>query len=402
MGSMAETANGWPRIVRTLFFVAMGLFVVTIAIGIVNGLDLYEFNHDQLLTHVHSGTLGWISLSIVASSVWFARGVDRRLAWSLAVLVPIYAAAFYLAIPWLRAAVGGVLLIVIVWLLTWAWGVYRAGRSLPALAIALGLTTFTYGAVIGVLRQVQLAGGPSPFPSTADVIGAHAAAMVFSYLILVAMGLLEWRVLGTTTRPRAGVVQVALLFAGGLIISLTLLFLTAEAVKAAGGTYLLVELIAVTIFAVRVLPRAIRVPWGAASADRWFAASSVWVLIATAIFLYVVFLFISDPSVAADPGSIGGVLTASDHAAFIGVITTLMLGQLTRLTAARRDRWPWTDQLAFWGVNVGLAIFLVGLIAETAVVKRVGAPLMGISILLALAVLAMRLRDTDDAATLSA
>ena len=44
-------------------------------------------------------------------------------------------------------------------LVAWAWGVYRARRSLPALAIAMGFTTFTYGAIIGVLRQVQLANG---------------------------------------------------------------------------------------------------------------------------------------------------------------------------------------------------------------------------------------------------
>ena len=35
--------------------VAMALFVITIVIGIVNGLDLYEFDRNQLLTHVHSG-----------------------------------------------------------------------------------------------------------------------------------------------------------------------------------------------------------------------------------------------------------------------------------------------------------------------------------------------------------
>ncbi len=387
-------ADGWPRTIRGLFYVAMAVFLVTIGIGIVNGLDLYEFNRDELLTHVHSGTLGWITLSIVASSAWFARGIDRRLAWALAILVPIYVAAFYLAIPWLRAVAGGAVLVVILWLAAWAWGISGARRSLPALAIALGLTTFTYGAIIGVLRQIQLAGGPSLFPETADIVGAHAAAMVFSYLILIAMGLLEWRIRGTENRPTGGVIQVALLFVGGLIISLTLLFLPSSAIQAAGGLYLLVELIAVIIFAVRVLPRAVRIDW-AKPAARHFAASSIWVVIATAIFLYVVFLFISDPSVAADPASIVGALTASNHAAFIGVITNLMLGQLLVLSADRGGRWPWADQLVFWGTNLGLVLFVVGLVADAAVVKRVGAPLMGISILLGLAVLAMRLRDSS-------
>ncbi len=120
------TADDWPRVVRRLLYVAMGLFLVTIAIGILNGLDLYEFNHDQLITHVHSGTLGWITLSIVAASAWFARGIDRRLAWSLAILVPIYVAAFYLAVPWLRAIAGGALLIAILWLVTMGVGILLA------------------------------------------------------------------------------------------------------------------------------------------------------------------------------------------------------------------------------------------------------------------------------------
>jgi hypothetical protein len=387
--------TGWPATVRGLFFVAMAVFLVTIAIGILNGLDLVEFNHDQILTHVHSGTLGWISLTIVAASAWFARGIDRRLALALAVLIPVYVVAFYLAVPVLRAVTGGLVLLVILWLVVWAWRLAMANRSLPALAIALGLTTFTYGAIIGVLRQVQLAGGPNLFRADADIVGAHASAMVFSYLILVAMGLLEWRIRGTTDRPRAGLAQVGLLFAGGLIISATLLFLSDEAVQAAGGLYLLVELIAVIIFAIRILPTALRVNWAVPSADRHFAASSGFVVVATAIFLYVIFKFISDPSLTSDPTPVLGILTASDHAAFIGVITNLMLGLLLQLTADRRDRWPWADQLVFWGTNAGLIVFLVGLVLEVAVVKRIGAPLMGVSILLGLATIAIRLWSSD-------
>src|SRR6185295_658427 len=177
----------WPRLVRGLYLTAMAVFLVTIAIGILNGSDAVEFDHNQVLTHVHSGTLGWITLTILAAATWYARGIPRPLAIGLAAVIPIYVASFYYANPTLREIVGGVLLILIVWLVVWAWQVAMARSTLPALAIALGLTTFTYGAVIGVLRQVQLAGGPSVFPAGADIVGAHASAMVFSYLILIAM-----------------------------------------------------------------------------------------------------------------------------------------------------------------------------------------------------------------------
>jgi hypothetical protein len=46
----------------------MAVFLVTIAIGILKGLDVVELNRDQTLTHVHSGTIGWLKLTIVAAS----------------------------------------------------------------------------------------------------------------------------------------------------------------------------------------------------------------------------------------------------------------------------------------------------------------------------------------------
>ena len=389
-------ATGWVRSVRGLYVVAMAVFIVTVVIGILNGLDLVEFNHDQILTHVHSGTIGWITLSIVAAAAWLARGMDNRLVIALAVLVPIYVAAFYLGNPTLRAVSGGLLLVAILWLVVWAWRASAASGSLPALAIALGLTTFTYGAVIGVLRQIQLANGPSLFPADADVVGAHASAMVFSYLILVAMALIEWRLRGTTDRPRGGLAQILLLFAGGLIISLTLLFLSDDAaVQAAGGLYLLVELIAVAIFAVRILPIAFRIDWMTASAERHLATAAAFVVVATAIFLYVIYRVISDPSLTNDLTPVVGVLTASDHAAFIGVVTNLMFGLLFVLTRDEADRWPWAPQLIYWGLNIGLVVFLVGLIGDVVVAKRIGAPLMGVAILLGIATFGIRLWSSN-------
>ena len=50
------------------------------------------------------------------------------------------------------------------------------------------------------------------------------------------------------------------------------------------------------------------------------------------------------------------------------------------------------------GVNVGLVIFLVGLIADQVALKRIGAPLMGVALLFALAILADRLRSSSLAA----
>jgi len=381
--------------VRGLLYVAMALFVVTIAIGILNGLDVVEFNHDQLLTHVHSGTLGWVTICLVAASTWLFGGGDRRLALALGVLIPIYVVAFYLGNLPFRAISGTALLVAIVWLVIWAWQSYARIGTLPALAVALGLATFGYGAIIGVILQVQMASGNQIFPAGADVIGAHAGTMVFSYLILVAMGLIEWQVKGTTGQPVAGLVQLVALFGGGALLAAVSLF-AADQVEAIGGIYLLVELIAIVLFVLRILPAALRIDWVAASPGRHLATSSVFVIVAMAAFIYLVISFLSDPS--QDFDTFLPILTASDHATFIGVITNLVFALALRLTADRRHDWAWADQPVYLLMNGGLVVFLAGLVAQVQVLKQIGAPAMGVGLLLGLAVLAMRLRSSDLAA----
>jgi hypothetical protein len=377
----------WVMTARDLYLVAMAVFVVNIVIGILNGADVVEFDRNQILTHVHAGTVGWLTLTIVASTFLLFRAADRRLMLALAVLVPIYVLAFYSGNFVFRAVGGTALLIAIAWLLWWLWQQYLAGeRTLPRLAVTLGVTSFGYGALIGVLIQVSLASGRSLLPG--DTIGAHASAMTFGYLVLVAMGLIEWRILGTRTLPRSGLIQVGALFLGGLTISVSLL---AGAAQAGGGIYLLTQLVAVVLFAARIWPRALRVNWAAANPIRHFAASSIWVVFALVLFMYIVFTFISAGAASSDPNAAPGidlnVLIASDHSAYIGIVTNIVLGLLTVLLLRSQTR-GWIGHLIFWGVNLGLLVFVIGLIVNTAEIKRIGAPLMGTTLLIALAILA--------------
>src|ERR687897_1342908 len=246
-----RTVSPWATTARDLYLVAMAVFLVTIVIGILNGADAVEFDRNAILTHVHSGTVGWLTLTIVASAFLLLRAADRRLMLTLAILVPVYVLAFYTGNFPFRAIGGTALLAAIVWLLYWAWVTYLSGaRTLPRLAVLLGLTSFGYGAVVGVLIQVGLALNLTILPG--DVIGAHASAMTFGYLVLTAMGLIEWRILGTRDLPTLGLVQVGALFLGGLVISLALL----TGLEQIGGMiYLLTQLVAVVIFVIRVWPR---------------------------------------------------------------------------------------------------------------------------------------------------
>jgi hypothetical protein len=375
---------GWVGIARDLYLVAMAVFVVNISIGILNGADAVEFDQNQILTHVHAGTVGWLTLTIVASTFLLFQAADRRLMVALAVLVPIYVLAFYTGNFAFRALGGVALLIAVLWLLVWVWRTFLAGeRSLPRLAVALGITSFAYGALFGVLIQVTRASGVNILPG--DAIGAHASAMTFGYLVLTAMGLIEWRLRGTRDLPTLGIIQIVALFLGGLVISLALL---AGAAQAGGGLYLLTQLIAVVLFVVRIWPRALRVDWITAQPIRHFAIASLWVVFALALFMYLVFSVITAP----DPNDTSAlpvnVLIASDHSAYIGIVTNVMLGLLTTLVLRAEMRRSWIGQVIFWGVNLGLAVFVAGLILDSAEIKRIGAPVMGVVLLFSLAVLA--------------
>ena len=379
-----RTAPPWVATARDLYLVAMAVFVVNIVIGILNGADVVEFDRNQLLTHVHAGTVGWLTLGIVASTFVLFQAADRRLMLALAILVPIYVVAFYTGNFAFRAVGGVALLIALVWLLVWVWQTYLAGeRSLPRLGVALGLSTFGYGALIGVLLQVGFAAGVTVLPGNA--VGAHGASMTFGYLVLVAMALIEWRILGTRDMPRAGLVQYGALFLGGLIISISLLI---GAEQAGGGIYLLTQLIAVVLFVIRIWPRSLLIDWTSGNPVRHFAASSLWVVAAMAMFMYVVFAVISTGVDPTSPEGPGNVLLASDHAAYIGIVTNIVLGLLITIVLRAEVRRSWVGQLIFWCVNVGLLIFVIGLILNTPSLKQIGAPLMGITLLASLGILA--------------
>ena len=369
---------GWVYTARDLYLVAMAVFVVNIVIGILNGADVVEFDRNQILTHVHAGTVGWLTLTIVASMFLLFQAADRRLMLALAVLVPIYVLAFYTGDLTFRAIGGVALLIAVIWLLAWVWRTYLAGeRTLPRLAVVFGLTTFGYGALIGVLLQVSFARGIVLLPG--DAIGAHAGAMTFGYLVLVAMGFIEYRVLGTRGLPRAGLVQMGALFLGGLIISISLL---AGQEQAGGGIYLLTQLVAVVLFVWRIWPTSLRIDWASGAPVRHFGIASLWVVLALGLFMYLVFTFIGSGSLPTN------VLIASDHSAYIGIVTNIALGFLTALVLRADVRRGWVGQLIFWGVNLGLIVFAIGLILDSAVIKRIGAPVMGITLLISLAILA--------------
>jgi hypothetical protein len=55
---------------RWLYSAGLLVFVVTVSIGILNGFHFLTLPRQVLLTHVHAGTLGWITLGVFATCLW--------------------------------------------------------------------------------------------------------------------------------------------------------------------------------------------------------------------------------------------------------------------------------------------------------------------------------------------
>jgi hypothetical protein len=69
---------------------------------------------------------------------------------------------------------------------------------------------------------------------------------------------------------------------------------------------------------------------------------------------------------------------------------------MTVLFLSREERGGWIGHAIFWGLNLFLLIFVIGLLAGSPELKRIGAPVMGIVLLAALGLLAYRAATARD------
>jgi len=56
--------------VRWLYFGSGLLFLLNISLGILNVFTPGDLPRGQLLAHLHAGTIGWITLSVIATTLW--------------------------------------------------------------------------------------------------------------------------------------------------------------------------------------------------------------------------------------------------------------------------------------------------------------------------------------------
>ena len=406
--NMGGAARGASAEVGQAFQYGLIIFTLTALLGLANATQLFgALDRNTLLTHLHSGTLGWITMGVIGLAIWIfgARGAGLSTAVMLSgFTTAAYVMAFWSGVFILRGVFGLAELAVIVY---WWWFAYTsAGRmqgirqlDIPKLSVLLGLTTLVIGSTLGVIVQVMLATGVA-LPTNVDLVGAHASAQTGGYLVLIAAGFAEWQLSGSGKRSTLGLAQVYLLFGGGLVLSVSLLlasFLGEALSQALPGIATLLTLAGIVIVAVRFGRAAIAAPWMAVAGTRHVAIAVPFLALAVVLQAILVQQFIA---ARGDFTQVSiGLLHALDHAYFVGVMTNVLFGAILLTSADRPRVWPWADHVIFWGLNVGAAGFIAVLLVAgsgegarpfTHPVAFV-APIMGLSALLGIVTYLMRL-----------
>ena len=391
------------------------IFTLTALLGLLNAFQIFgPLDRDTLLTHLHSGTLGWITMGVIGISIWmFARDredLDAPVILS-ALATAAYVMAFWSGVFILRGVFGLAELAVIAY---WWWFVYaRAGAQggiarleISKLSVLGGLTILVIGSTLGVIVQVLLATG-NALPTNADLVGGHASAQIGGYLVMVAAGFAEWQLTGSAKRTTLGLAQVDLLFGGGLLLSVSVLLasvLGPQLAQALPGVATLLTLAGIVIVIVRIGRAALAAPWMATTGTRHIAIAVAFLL------LGVILQAILVQQLIAAQGDFtrvsAGLVHAYDHAMFVGLMTNALFGAILMTLSDRPRVWPWADQVIFWGLNIGVAGFIAVLLivgsgegkgAFTHPVAFV-APIMGLSALLAIATYLMRFMPARRAA----
>lgn len=389
------------------------LFVVTIVVGILNGTDLWNPDHDTLISHVHAGTLGWITLGVAGIGfLMFSRdrevaasekGRVRILAWAMVAAITLYVAAFFLGDSLFddriqRPIVGTALFVVVVWYFTWLLGAYRAygAKSAARLGLVLSWISLIIGAVFGVVLGLYISRGEVPGFSddtAAAVAEAHPPAMVIGYLLLAAFAAVEWLLHDDKGWSRAASIQMWLLFVAGVVINVG--FVSGLEEELAGPANLLMIVAGVMLL---WRSRAMLAPngWRGAGAGV-FPRLSMLFLVVYLVLLTVLVSWLVSGSIDFDALTEAqeGLLLSFDHVMFIGVMTNVIFGVMASGLASRRT--AVANRIILWGVNIGITGFALGLITTTTVLKRVFTPILGVALLVGIGAYLLELRDPADA-----
>lgn len=387
MSESERASNVLERQVRLVLRVAMLVFVYTVVVGILNGLDLVEFRRSLLLAHLHGGTLGWMTLGILAATLWlFADGeapdassvrLARGLSYLASAGIALYVLAFATTTGAFRPVAGIATLLALVGFAAWAFSRARhVALSVPRLFVLVGLTTSVLGGLFGVINGMAIAFGWSV---PASFFEAHPGTMEIGFVMPIAMGLAEWGL-----RPerrdkgasRPGRVQVGLMFLAFLVILVAIL---AEQ-DALIGLGTVVGIAGVVVFFARMWSATLATSLVQRGPERHALLGGL--LVGAAIVYIAVVINVAQGDIDQVPRSQGiGFI----HLLSVGGTTNALLGFIVSLSR-RTTRPSALDDLIFWGVNIGVIGFVTALTVDVRGLIMVFAPLMGLALLIAIGV----------------
>jgi hypothetical protein len=390
----------YPSATARAFQYGLGIFALTALLGLANATQLFgALDRNTLLTHLHSGTLGWITMGVFGVAIWVFGGNGGTLSRNIglsALATAAYVLAFWSGNFYARAVFGVVELVVIVgW---WLWVFRRvtavgyANLTTPKLSIALGLTTLVIGSTLGVIVQILYATNTLN-PQNAVLIGGHASAQVGGYLILVGAGIAEWLLNPNAVRSRAGEIQSWALFLAGITLAVGLIANVQPLTLVSN----VLQIVGVVIVAARIGGRALGASWGVATGVRHAAMTTGFLVLGIVLLIILVQQFVAAQG---DPSKVSvGLLHALDHTLFVGVMTNVLFGSILAVGAPRT--WPWADHVIFWGLNIGAASFIAVLLvvgsgegaAPFTHPVAYTAPIMGLAALLGVITFSVRLAN---------
>ncbi len=415
MTVLSSRSRLWP-VARPVFVAALLLFVVNIVIGILNGLDIYEPDHDTLITHVHAGTLGWISLALGGTALlMFSRDrpmseeeVSRgtALGWALIGAITLYVAAFLIGdrIPGdriQRPIVGTLLFLVVIWFVVWLFRSNRAyaRSSVARLGMLLAWVSMLIGASFGVVLGIYTSQDEVPGLSddtAAAVAEAHPPAMVIGFLILAAFAVIEWLIQDEKTwaESRLGATMMWLVFAGGVLVNVGFVSGLEEELL---GPANLIAIVGVGILVGRTWGKLMPAGWREAGTGIYPRLSILLLIVYLALLTVIIVRIVSGVmDIDALTETEFGLILTFDHVMFIGVMTNVLFGVLSSNLHGTGLK-P-VDRVLLWGVNLGILGFGLGLITVTPWLKRISTPVMGVALLIGIGYYVNELRQHQDIA----
>jgi hypothetical protein len=393
----------WKQIKYMLLGAAF-LFLINNYFGFDNALTEGDLPRWQVLIHLHAGSIGWITLSVIAMTVWIYSGTRelsetyvnrvKTLTWFVILAFGGYIISFGVAFSqgssyFFLLPIFGTLSAATIWIgLIFSITQFRRSevKTAPQLMVMCALIIASLGALMGLLLGLESALEISIIPG-ADRIGAHAAVMD-SYLLLAASAIVGW-FLGRNSSGKysRGALAQALILTAGPILAWLGLILDVEPLLGASAPLFLVAAI---IFAVRNARGVLKLNPLRKGPGGWVFFGSIWTVLWAFIFVYLISIFLTEGPEGVSPG----LIVLFVHAGFIGAMTNLILGVLSVRAYAARNVLSWAEPVALWLMNLGLILFVV---LKFAADSRLGSIVMGIGIVLGVLTMIVRLLSKNEA-----